>query len=40
MRKLWALDGAMENLGPLPFEDAIGKLETLSKAMGKLLEAK
>ena len=28
-----ALDGTMENLGP--FDDAMGKLETLNKAMGK-----
>ena len=33
MRKFWALDDAMENLGP--FDDAMGKLETLNKAMGK-----
>ena len=42
MRKLGALDGVMENLGPLNF--ALwwpnGKLETLNKAMGKLLGAK
>ena len=37
MRTLGALDGAMENLGQvLPFDDAMGKLETLNKAMGKL----
>ena len=29
-----ALDGPMENFGP--FDDAMGKLETLNKAMGKL----
>ena len=34
MRKLGALDGAMENFGP--FHDAMGKLETLDKAMWKL----
>ena len=28
-----ALDGAMEIFGP--FDDAIGKLETLNKVMGK-----
>ena len=35
MRKLGALDGAMENLGPFAlFDDAMWKLETLNKAMG------
>ena len=34
MRKLEALDGAIENFGP--FDDAMGKLETPNKAMGKL----
>ena len=41
MRKLGALDGAMENLGPFAiFNDAMWKLETLDKAMGKLWGAK
>ena len=34
MRKLGAHNGAMENLRP--FDDAVVKLETLNKAMGKL----
>ena len=34
MRKLGALDSAMENLGPLPFDDAMRKLETLVKQWG------
>ena len=34
MRKLGALDGVMENFGP--FDDAMGTLETLNKAMWKL----
>ena len=36
MRKLRALNGAMENCGP--FDDTLGILETLNKAMGKLGE--
>ena len=34
MRKLGALDGAMEYFGT--FDDIMRKLETLNKAMGKL----
>ena len=41
MRKLWAVDGAMETLGPFALWCRNGEImETLNKVMGKLWGAK